>query len=253
MCLVVFALAAHPELSLVVAANRDEVTARPSERARFWDDAPFVLAGRDLDKGGTWMGITRTGRFAALTNVRDPSARREAPRSRGTIVAEFLRGDDGPEHFSSALPRAELPAFNLICGSVRALSFLRDDSDGPLAVAPGVHGLSNARLDVPWPKVERGKRALTEWLGAPGPTEPLFTMLGDRSLAADEALPSTGVPLEIERELSAARIVMPDHGYGTRCSTVLTVSRAGEVHFEERTWDARGAEILRVKERFLLE
>lgn len=249
MCLVLIAVGATPELRLVVAANRDESFDRPTSPARFWDDAPNVLAGRDLEKRGTWMGITRQGRFAALTNVRDPAARREAPRSRGHVVRDFLVGEHDAEAFSRSLVRPELPAFNLVCGSVDALSFVRDDDVAPSPIAQGVHGLSNARLDDPWPKVERGKRLMSQWIERDGDPSALFDMLDDRSLAPDDALPHTGVPLEWERALSASHIVMP--GYGTRCSTVLVV-RGREVTFEERSFDREGRRTGAVREGFIL-
>jgi uncharacterized protein with NRDE domain len=238
MCLIIMAIS---QLGLMVAANRDERFDRPTRPAAFTGD---VLAGQDLEKGGTWMGITRGGRFAALTNVRDPSARREAPRSRGWIVSEFLQSTGSPEAFSRSLPREELPAFNLLCGTTSELFFVRDDDPVPARVAPGIHGLSNARLDVPWPKVERGKRLMAEQ----PTTEALFEMLDDRATAPDELLPSTGVPLEIERALSAAHIVTP--AYGTRCSTVLVARSNGDVSFEERTWDELGRETGRVLKRY---
>ncbi len=250
MCLVLLALHARPGLPLIVAANRDERLDRMTSPASFWADAPHVLAGLDLEKRGTWMGITRAGRFAALTNVRDPEARREAPRSRGAIVRDYLVGQSDPERFSRSLARDELPAFNLICGDLRGLSFVRDDAVQTTPIVAGVHGLSNARLDDNWPKVERGKRLLSQWIdrGANN-TDELFSMLDERSIAPDESLPKTGVPLEIERALSAAHIVTP--AYGTRCSTVIVV-RGESAQLEERTFDANGDVSKVVREGFVL-
>ena len=245
-------LARHvdPALSLVVAANRDERWDRATAPATFWSDAPHVLAGLDKEKRGTWMGLTRTGRFAALTNVRDPSARRDAPRSRGQIVRDYLVGDSAPDAFSRTLVRDELPAFNFVCGTIDALTFVRDDRIEPAPITPGIHGLSNARLDDAWPKVERGKRLLSQWMERGNDdTQELFTMLDDRSIAPDESLPKTGVPLEWERALSASHIVMPL--YGTRCSTVVVV-RGDRATFEERTFDESGAITGIVREDFIL-
>lgn len=249
MCLVLFAQHA-PELPLIVAANRDERFDRMTSPASFWAEAPHVLAGLDLEKRGTWMGITRAGRFAALTNVREPAARREAPRSRGAVVRDYLVGSLDATSFSRSLVREELPAFNLVCGDVHSLAFVRDGRVEATPIHSGVHGLSNARLDDRWPKVERGKRLLSQWIDR-GATdiEELFSMLNDRSIAPDDALPKTGVPLEVERVLSAAHIVTPP--YGTRSSTVIVV-RKDHVTFEERTFAANGDVTQTVREEFVL-
>ncbi len=251
MCLVLVAYRAHPDLSLCVLANRDETYDRPTAPAAFWDDAPEVLAGRDLSKGGTWMGVTRAGRFAALTNVRDPAARREG-RSRGEIVRRFLTGQESPPELAASLDRASYPSFNLLCGTPDALYSLRDDAPGATPITPGVHGLSNHRLDTPWPKVETGMRRLTALLArpaSPGVAE-LFGLLDDRGIYEDADLPHTGVPIEWERPLSAAFIRTP--AYGTRCSTVLCVHVTGRVAFEERSFDREGALIADVRETFEL-
>ncbi|MBL8613030.1 MAG: NRDE family protein, partial [Myxococcales bacterium] len=186
MCLVLFAVDPHPDVPLVLLANRDEVYARPTARAGRWADAPRVLAGRDLDKGGTWVGVAPNGRFAAVTNVRHPSARRDGA-SRGALVADYLRGSSTPERFARELDRDRYPAFNLL---------LRDESGVYYAteagrferVGPGVHGLSNARLDDPWPKVTRGTArlsALTARLPDALDEEAAFGLLGDRRGAPD--------------------------------------------------------------------
>lgn len=240
MCLVLLAYDAHPALWLIVAANRDEVRARPTAPAAFWEDAPEVFAGRDLDKRGTWMGVTRGGRFAALTNVRDPSARR-AGRSRGLLVRDYLMSQASPRAFSDALDRPAYPAFNLLTAVGRQLFYLRDDAPDAAPVPPGLHGLSNARLDVFWPKVEDGLRGLRKILDTPASPAPeaFFRLLARRDQAPDELLPHTGVPVELERHLSAPFIALP--GYGTRCSTVLLAHRDGTVHVEERTFGPDGA------------
>ena len=239
MCLVLLAYDAHPELWLIVAANRDEFHARPAAPAAFWEDAPDVFAGRDLDKRGTWMGVTRGGRFAALTNVRDPAARREG-RSRGQLVRDYLTSQASPEDFALALDRPAFPAFNMLTAVGRKLFYLRDDRPEAEAVAPGLHGLSNARLDVFWPKVEDGLRGLRAVLDVPASPAPeaFFRLLARRDLAADDLLPHTGVPVELERKLSAPFISLPQ--YGTRCSTVLLAHRDGTVYVEERTFGPDG-------------
>ncbi|HEX7603366.1 MAG TPA: NRDE family protein, partial [Polyangiaceae bacterium] len=220
MCLVLFAYDAHPELWLILAANRDEFHVRPTAPAGFWEDAPDVFAGRDLDKGGTWLGMTRGGRFAALTNVRDPAALRYG-RSRGVLVRDYLTSQASPRDFSRDLDRPAFPAFNMLAGVGRQLFYLRDDHPDAVPVTPGLHGLSNARLDVFWPKVEDGLRGLRRVLDAPASPSPeaFFSLLARRDVAPDDLLPQTGVPLELERHLSAPFIHLPQ--YGTRCSTVV--------------------------------
>ncbi len=240
MCLALFAYDAHPDFRLVFAANRDELFERPSAPAAFWNDAPEVFAGRDLTKGGTWAGITRGGRFAALTNVRDPSARRSGELSRGILVRDFLLAGSSPTDFARSLDRTRYPSFNLLCGTSEGLFYVRDDVEGAVPVAPGIHGLSNHRLDTPWPKVERGKQRLAALLArkeSPRSDE-LFAILADRAFAADEILPSTGVPLDLERSLSPAFIHLP--GYGTRSSTVVLWPKSGGLILEERTFDEGG-------------
>lgn len=240
MCLVLLALRAHSELPLIVLANRDEFRARPTAPAARWEDAPELFAGRDLEKRGTWMGVTDGGRFAAVTNVRDPASLGPQPnaRSRGALVADFLTGRDSGEAYGAALSRSEFPKFNLLVGQGLDLFYLRDDRPGTERVPDGLHGLSNARLDVFWPKVELGLRKLRAVLDLPmtPTTAPFFDILADEGQAEDDMLPKTGVPLAWERRLSAAHITGTE--YGTRASTVMLVHRSGAVHVEERTWDA---------------
>ncbi len=254
MCLLVIAHLADVRYDLAVAANRDEMYARPAEAAHFWPDAPGVLAGRDLEAGGTWMGITRAGRFAALTNYRDPGPRRADAPSRGGLVGSFLRGADEPEGFLEHLER-EGPAFNgfaMVFGRVGALWFYsnRTHAQGPLA--SGIHGLSNGPLDGPWPKVERTRAAVKTALAAPGdPSAALFTALSDRTVPPDADLPDTGVGLELERLLAPAFVVTPVHG--TRCSTVLLVEKTGRVTFEEHSFRPGGLPGEVHRETFFIE
>ena len=240
MCLIVVAWHARRDLPLVVAANRDEWRDRPAAPAHWWPDRPGVLAGRDLKAGGTWLGITREGRFAAVTNYRDPAERRSTAPSRGALAIDFLLGGDSPAGYLARLaPQAgRYNAFNLIVGDASSLLYF-GSKDGTLRrLAPGVHGLSNHVLDEPWPKVRRGREAMQRSLAEANPSEPLFAMLSEKEAAADADLPQTGVGLEWERRLSPALITGPD--YGTRCSTVLAIDAGGKVRFEERTRDAAG-------------
>jgi len=237
MCLIAIAWQAHPDYPLVVAANRDEWRDRPAAPAHWWSDHPQLLAGRDLQAGGTWMGVTRRGRFAAVTNFRDPSERRSTALSRGALVADFLLGSAGPAAYLDQLAgrAAQYNAFNLLVSDGRTLFYFGSREGGLRTVEPGVHALSNHLLDEPWPKVAKARRAMQEAIG--DGDEPLFAMLSDPTRAPDDQLPDTGVGLERERLLSAALIT--GEAYGTRASTVLRVGTS-VVHFEERTRDGAG-------------
>jgi uncharacterized protein with NRDE domain len=241
MCLISFAFDAHPAYRLVVAANRDEFHARPTAPAGWWADAPQVLAGRDLRDGGTWMGVTRGGRFAAVTNYRDPGfAQRAGAPSRGARVADFLRGTAEAEAYMRELAgrAARYNGFNLLVGDAGGLFYLSNRAEGVRRLEPGVYGLSNHLLDTPWPKVVRAKQSMADALAradasGDGWESGLWEMLADRVVAADDALPDTGVGAERERLLSAPFI--SGDVYGTRASTVLTLARDGQVRMVERS------------------
>lgn len=243
MCLILLAWHAHPEYPLVFAGNRDEAYERPSAAADFWKDEPDIFGGRDLEKHGTWLGITRTGRMAAVTNYRDGPTRMPAPRSRGALTADFLRGGGTPEaYLKRVVPAAgQYGGFSLLVGDIGHLWSHSNRGAGIEKVTPGVHGLSNHLLDTPWPKVVRGRQKVAALLKA-GEEElirGLFDTLADRSAAPDAELPDTGVGAGRERELSPAFIA--GERYGTRASTVLLVSRGNEVIFIERRFGALGA------------
>ena len=242
MCLILLAWRAHPDYPLVVAANRDEFFARPTAAADFWADRPQVLAGRDLEGGGTWFGISRNGRFAALTNYRDPASVRQGAPSRGALVADFLTGNMSTEAYGDELERGDAAynGYNLLWGDGETLHYHSNCGAGSARLAPGIYGLSNHLLDTPWPKVARGKSRLAKALAALPDDRPLLGLLGDAAVADDAALPRTGVSLEWERLLSAAFVRSP--AYGTRSSTVLTRDREGQVVFEEVQFDDRGEE-----------
>ncbi|WP_420457300.1 NRDE family protein [Rubrivirga sp.] len=241
MCLVVFALDAHPRHRLVLAGNRDEAFARPAAGLAPWDDAPDVIAGRDLEAGGTWLGITPTGRWAVLTNVRDPLHPRAALRSRGALAADFLRGDAAPLDYAAAVhaARADFDGFNLVVGDAQAVAVVSTRTDAVTTLGPGVYGLSNDRLDTPWPKLVRARRRLREALRADA-VDPavLLALLDDTERAPDADLPDTGVGLDLERLLSPIRIVAGD--YGTRVSTALVLDRDGGGAVVEQTWNRGG-------------
>lgn len=238
--MIVFAYGVSAEYPLILAANRDEFYERPTQAASFWTDEPDIYAGRDLQGGGTWLGVTRGGRFAAVTNYRDPTAP-AGTRSRGELVAAFLRTGDPPQEYLDALVRraGDFSGFNLIVGEMNSASqqvgYYSNRGTAPLLLTPGIYGLSNHLLDTPWPKVTAGKNALRSLLAAPSfDRERIFDILADRTLAADGDLPSTGVSFEVEKAISAIFIDRP--GYGTRCSTVLTFDNEMTWELDERTW-----------------
>jgi uncharacterized protein with NRDE domain len=238
MCLLAFRYQSVPAYPLVFAGNRDEFYDRPTAPATYWDDAPHVLAGRDRKAGGTWMGITRSGHWGVVTNVRAPGAYRSDAKSRGMLVADYLREEPAPSAYlqSVAAEADRYNGFNLLLGTPQSLYYYSTRADGPRPVEPGLHGLSNDRLDTPWPKVERATRALNRQLarGTPSP-EALLELLDDRRPAPDAALPDTGLSRERERMLSP--IFIDGAEYGTRASTVLLIERDGSVTFVERTFD----------------
>ncbi len=240
MCLLLMALDRHSTYPLILLANRDEYYERPSALARFWEEAPSVLAGKDLRAGGTWLGITRNGRIAAVTNYRDPSALKEGAPSRGRLVSDFLLGQKEPMEYLDSLDREaeKYNGFNLIIGDKGQLYWYSNRGHGVQSLGSGVYGLSNHLLDTPWPKVVRGKDALASNLSAQrAPSlEELFHILADRTLADDESLPHTGVELEWERILSPIFIKSPT--YGTRSSTVVLIDADNRVTFVEKTFNA---------------
>jgi uncharacterized protein with NRDE domain len=243
VCLIAVAYRVHPDYPLVVAANRDEFYTRPTAPAAFWDDEPSILAGRDLECMGTWLGVTRGGRFAAVTNFRDPSDQRASAESRGTLVSRFLAGKGAAGEFMDEVEaRADAyRGFNLIAYDSDGLYYYSNRGAEPISLAPGIYGLSNHLLDTPWPKVTRLRDRLSAALEPAPSVEPLLAMMADTTMAPDGELPHTGVGPERERMLSAARIVSAS--YGTRCSTVVMQSRQGAIRFAERTYGPEGAEL----------
>ncbi|HKK00591.1 MAG TPA: NRDE family protein [Desulfuromonadales bacterium] len=242
MCLILFAYEAHPDYRLVLLANRDEFYARPTAPADFWPEVPALLAGRDLEAGGTWMGINHNGRLAAVTNYRDPGETGNGP-SRGRLTRDFLSAAAMPQAFLAGLdpPAETYRGFNLLLGDGGNLFYTSNRDQGGLrSLSAGIYGLSNHLLDTPWPKVERGKAALSEALNRqPTPDEnELLAILSDRTVAADDQLPDTGVGLAWERVLAPAYIVSPN--YGTRSSSLLLIDECGHVMFVERTFADQG-------------
>ncbi|MCE5288315.1 MAG: NRDE family protein [Nocardiaceae bacterium] len=244
MCLILTAWDAHPEYKLVVAANRDEFFARESAPMAWWEDQP-ILAGRDLSvpNGGTWLALARSGRFAAVTNVRDFERQVPGARTRGQLPVRYVGGDDSPGAYLHNIEGEHFNGYNLLVSDLTELWWASNWWGEPTKLDPGVYGLSNAALDTPWPKVTEGKRMFTEALEADD-VEAFFASLANDTQAPDDELPSTGIPLELERLASAAFIVSPE--YGTNASTLLRVRHDGTFDIEERRF-AVGQETGRVR------
>jgi uncharacterized protein with NRDE domain len=241
MCLAVLALAAHRRYALVIAANRDEYHARPATPAAWWEAG--WLAGRDVTAGGTWLGITRAGRWALLTNIREPGRNDPRAPSRGALVTRVLADTAAPAASVAAAARGATAynGFNLLSGDTTCAFWASNRADAIARLAPGIHGVSNAPPGAAWPKVMRASTAFGEWCGRGSDDfEALFALLHDNTPAPDDQLPATGAPLEWERLLSSPFIIGTSRGYGTRCSTIVAVGRDGDVRFIERTFDPSG-------------
>lgn len=228
MCVIAFAWDVHPRWRLLLVGNRDERHARSSAPLRRWPDAPGLVAGRDLEAGGTWMGVREPERVAVVTNVRDPAAAQDRA-SRGLLVTDYLRGDDPATRHAHALAATagRYRPFNLLLFDAASAQFVSNDPRVRRTdIAAGVHGLSNGELDAPWPKVTRVTGVLQRWLDAGEASfAPLFEAFVDESPAADAELPDTGVGLALERHLSP--VFVRGRDYGTRATTLIALDRAG--------------------------
>jgi len=239
MCLLVLALRTHPRLPLIVAGNRDEFHARPSQAAHWWSDKPDILGGRDLQAGGTWLAVHRSGRFAAVTNYRD--ARRESAglRSRGHLITGFLDAGAGVVDYLESIDGSTYGGFNLLVSDGRSAGYLSNRGGGLRELPPGIYGLSNATLDEPWTKVTRTRSRLAELIDEDNVNESsLMRMLGDREKASADEVETNGLSFAMAHALTAPFIVHPE--YGTRCSTVMTIDDAGKVRFLERRFGPDG-------------
>jgi uncharacterized protein with NRDE domain len=238
MCLIVFAWQVIPGTPLIAAGNRDEFYERPAAPAAWWDDYPHVYAGRDLRGGGTWIGVTRDGRFAAITNIRAPAETRNDAPSRGELVADYLTGQSSAQEYLARLGTGidHYNGFNLLVGDREQLFWYsnrnKDDPRNGQALARGIYGLSNGSLDTPWPKVVRTKAEFASLLCQSAPEDAYFEMLSDTRRASDCRLPKTGIDIELERILSAVCIESPT--YGTRVSTVVQLPACKAAILHER-------------------
>jgi uncharacterized protein with NRDE domain len=238
MCLILLSYNVHPDFRLILAANRDEFYDRPTSALDYWPDHPDVLAGRDLKANGTWMGVSRAGKIAAITNYRDPSAVMPDAPSRGSLIREFLVGHSSPQDYLEALGQIgkRYNGFNLIAGDAGGLYYTSNRSAGVQKLQAGIYGISNHLIDTAWPKVQRGKALLQDQFKGHEKidAEKILDILADRWQPTDAKLPQTGVGLEWERLLAPMFIISPD--YGTRSSSVVLFDQSGEISLWERTF-----------------
>ncbi len=243
MCLIVFAIDSHPRFPFVLAANRDEFYARPARPLHAWPEAPQVFAGRDLEAGGTWLGVAQNRRFAAITNVREGVQRTAKQRSRGELTRNFLLGTESAADFAQRAHTdgEHYAGFNLLLGDGAAIYYCSNRGDAPRALGRGVYGLSNDSLDTPWPKVVGSKTELHELLEREPSAAALLRILADTHRPPDAELPDTGVGLDLERKFSA-RFIASDL-YGTRASTALLIDSDGGVEICEQNFGSHGRPI----------
>jgi uncharacterized protein with NRDE domain len=235
----------HPDYPLILAANRDEFYNRPTAPLDWWTDHPDVLAGRDLKGNGTWLGVTRSGCIAAITNYREPSARMEKAPSRGLLIRDFLTGNASPQHYLKAVSKMSQAynGFNLIAGDPSGLYYYSNRAARIRQLQPGIYGISNHLIDTAWPKIQRGKHLLQgQLIGREKINiEKIWEILADRDQPPDDELPDTGVGLHWERILSPLFISSPD--YGTRSSSVVLIDKSGRLTIQERTFFNTGNKI----------
>ncbi|MDE0471679.1 MAG: NRDE family protein [Ekhidna sp.] len=235
MCLITFAFNAHPNYRFILTANRDEFYVRPTSPANWWEDHPEVFGGRDLHAMGTWMGIHKNGRFAAITNYREIKNIKSGTKTRGNLTTDFLLGTDPPEAYASKVQKKgdEYNGFNLIVLD-QEMAFAGNHSEGSYQLDFGIYGLSNALLDTPWPKVEKAKSTFEYLIRKNFKLEDLIEMMDDTEAAADKSLPGTGLDYGREKAFSAMRIRTPD--YGTCCTTAIRIDYEGNVEFMEKSY-----------------
>ena len=240
MCLILIAFKTVDDYPLLIAANRDEFHARPAQKADWWPDDSDVLGGRDLQAGGTWLAVHRSGKFAAVTNYRDADSSKRGKRSRGYLVSEYLQGDLSPTEYLQTLDGDDFAGFNLLVSDGQTLAYQSNRSDRCGELPPGVYGLSNATLDTPWEKVERSKNKLQELIDAGAVNETsLLRVLGDKEKGPVDEVKSDRLPFATAHAITAPFIVLPE--YGTRCSTVVLADQNGRWSLVERRFAADGS------------
>jgi uncharacterized protein with NRDE domain len=237
MCLIVVAWRVHPDYPLVVAANRDEFYARPTAPLGCWPDAPEIMGGLDLEAGGTWLGISESGRFAAVTNVRELGMAKGA-QSRGVLTKGFLTDRASAKEYAAKIDGTQYSGFNLLLGDEDTLIYCSNRNGEPQPLPPGIYGLSNHLLDSPWPKLLVARERFSEALPSLPDESAFFELLSDQSIVADQNLPSTGVPIEWERLLSA--IFVKSESYGTRASTLVWQGADGRITIHENSFGPNG-------------
>ena len=242
MCLIVFAWQSHPGYRLVLAANRDELHARPARELHWWPDQPEILAGRDLEGGGTWLAASRQGRFATVTNYREGEPNKTGLHSRGALVTDFVTGDDSPEAFVRQIEDKLYAGFSLLVALGDELWYTSNRGDGPVRLGPGIYGLSNAALDTPWSKLVRSRDRLTKALETGEfDDNALIRILSDREPAPVTDMKDDALPFELARAMTAPFILAPD--YGTRCTTVVHWCNDDTMAVTERRFDAGGEKV----------
>jgi len=254
MCLLLIANKVHPQYKLVIAANRDEFYDRPAVPADFWNEYPELLAGKDLEAGGTWLGITRNGRLSAITNFRNfHSPIKENAPSRGNLTTDFLLGKESLQSYTETLKNSSsnYNGFNLVYGIKNELFYYSNQTKVEIKLTEGIYGISNALLDTPWAKIKRSKKRFTQILNRDDKIiENIFVLLNDKETAPDEELPDTGLDKEREKALSSIFIKTPK--YGTRCTTVLLIDNDDNVSFIETTYHPVGDNFSGVKFEFTI-
>jgi len=238
MCLIFLSYKQHKNYPLIILANRDEFYNRPTLAADYWKENPNILAGKDLEGGGTWMGITKNGYLAMLTNYRDIANIKPNAPTRGKLVSDYLVGEFDPKEYLKALSKtgSSYNGYSLIVGSFNDPWYYSNYGNKIAQLGTGLYGLSNALLDSKWPKIESGKADLAPLLAeATLDKEALFNVMINQQQAKDNDLPATGLPLEKERAISSRFIAI--EGYGTRCTTLIMVDENGKVDFTERQYE----------------
>lgn len=254
MCILNISYKTHPDYKMIIAANRDEFYSRPTAKASFWENHPLLLAGKDLHAGGTWLGITKSGKFSAITNYRSTAEYKKDAPSRGKLVSDFLAGTDNPKAYADKLMKTGhiYNGFNLLFSDQSELYYFSNHTRESAMLPPGIYGLSNHLLNAPWPKVEKSKLLFTKALMNKNVSESeLFEILLDTSKPPDEELPDTGVGLELERVLSSVFVATPI--YGTVSSTLIFISNKDEVRFIEKSLNSGSKEWTTTEFNFILD